>query len=114
MRAKEKKLKEEQQSEANKRKEKEEKDAKRKKKDKKQKESNATERGISPRRAPAPLQELCATRKDRAKHATPTVKSMTLVEHVEEQPVLRRSPRFLAVYPVPPSEKECEANRNNF
>ena len=106
--AKEKKLKEEKLSEANKKKEKEEKDAKRKKKDKESKESSATGLRVSPRRASAPMQQLCAPRKDRAKHATPTVKSVTLEEHVEEQPAIRSSPRFLATHPVPPVKKSAK------
>ena len=55
------------------------------------------------------MQKLCAPRKDRAKLATPTVQSMTLVEHVEEQQVLRRSPRFIAVHPVPPVKKSAKS-----
>ena len=103
------KLKEAKQSEANKKKEKQEKGAKKKKKEKKSKEASATEQRVSPRRASAPMQQLCASRKDRAKHATPTVKSMTLVEHVEQQQAIRRSPRFLAAHPVPSLKKSAKS-----
>ena len=95
------KLKEEKQREANKKKENEEKEAKKEKENKKSKESCAMGQGVSPRRASAPMQHSCAARKDRAKPATPTVKSMTMSELVEEQQVLRLAPRFLAVHPVP-------------
>ena len=108
-RAKEMKLKEDRQSEANKKKEKEEKDAKKKKKDKNSKESNATQQGVSPRRASQTMQHLCAPRKDRAKRATPIRESLTLVEHVEEQQqAISRSPRFRAVHPIPPENKSAK------
>ena len=94
--AKEMKLKEEKLSKASKKKENEEEHAKKKKKDKKAKESCATGLRVSPLRASAPMQQLCAPRKDRAEDATSTVKSVTLVEHVAEKQVLRRSPRFIA------------------
>ena len=85
MRAKEEKIKEEKQSEEKKRNEKAGKGAKRNIKVKKQKARVVTERRVSPRGAPAPIQQLSATRKDRAKHATSATESVTVVEHVEDQ-----------------------------
>ena len=108
--AQEMKLKEQKLSEANNKKENEEKDAKKKKKDKKAKESIATGLRVSPRRASAPMQQLCVPRKDRAKHATPTEKSVTLVDHVKEPQAIRRSPRFHAAHPVPPVKKSAKSS----
>ena len=106
IRAKGKKLTEEKQSPAYKRKTKEMKDSKRKTKDKKHKEPNATERSVSPRPAPPPIQQLSAARKDRAKPAISIRESMRFVEHgVEQQQAIPRSLRFLAVNPIPPAKK---------
>ena len=93
MRAHERKLKEERQSEANNTKENQEKEAKKKKKDKKSKESRVTERGVSPRRGSAPMQQLFARRKRRGKRATSIREFVTLVEPVQEhQQPIRLSP----------------------
>ena len=89
----------------NKQKEQDDKDAKKKKKEKKQKEQVEREHRVSPRRQQAPMQQLSAVRKHRAKHATSATDTMTLLEQVEEQlQALGRNPRFLARHPVPPSK----------
>ena len=67
------------------------------------KERSASQRGVRPRRARAPVQELYAAREDQARGTTPVRESLTLGEPgKEQQSTIRRSRRVLEVDPVPP------------